>query len=408
MFGFPLRRLAPLLLWPLLALSAQAQSEEGIYQPESETTGATALKEFRGVWVTTVWNINFPQKAGQSASAQKAQLRKIVATVKEAGLNAILFQVRPESDAAYESELEPWSHWLSGRQGKSPGYDPLEYLIDLANEQGIEVHAWINPYRAASSSRRQPSSSRHPAKRFPQHAHTVRGQMIMDPSAEVVQNHIVAVVEDILERYDVAGIHFDDYFYPYPKAGKSPNLSFDDKPYSAYRDDGGTLSKEDWRRQNVASLLQKVYRAVKDYDPDLLFGVSPFGIAKPGIPEGTTAQLDYYNHCFADPLEWLAGGYLDYLAPQLYWPDKGEQSFRLLLEWWRSPEANPKGIPIYPGIAVDRMKSHKWSVKEIELQMELTESIAPEVGGGYILWNYRSLSIDEKGVMAVLQKAARD
>jgi len=206
----------------------------------------------------------------------------------------------------------------------------------------------------------------------------------------------------------VAGVHIDDYFYPYPKAGKEPNLSFDDTPYKAYTNAGGTLNKEDWRRQNVATLLKKVYDAVKSKDQKLLFGVSPFGIAKPGIPEGTTAQLDYYNHCFADPLEWLRGGYIDYLSPQLYWPDEGPQSFSLLLKWWRSKPVNPKGIPIYPGIAVDRMKSHKWAVDEIDLQMRLMKSIAPENGGGYILWNYRSLSINEKGVMQVLRNHRQD
>lgn len=367
-------------------------------------TNSKSKKEFRGVWVTTVWNINFPTKAGISASAQKKQLRQIVNRCAQLGLNAILFQVRPEGDAAYVSKIEPWTHWLSGKQGKSPGYDPLEYLISIAKPKGIEIHAWMNPYRAASSSRRPPRSSKHPAKRYPQHAHTVRGQKIMDPSSVEVQDHIVKVVEDVIDRYDIAGIHFDDYFYPYPKAGKKPNLSFDDKAYNRYTAKGGTLDKEEWRRENVNDLIKKVYEAVKAKDSKLLFGVSPFGIAKPGIPKGTTAQLDYYNHCFADPLDWLRGGYIDYLAPQLYWPDKGDQSFSLLLKWWRGKEANPKGIPIYPGIAIDRMKSHKWPVSEIELQFELTQAIKPEAGGGYILWNYRSLGINEKGVNKVIQK----
>jgi len=246
--------------------------------------------------------------------------------------------------------------------------------------------------------------SKHPAKRFPQHAHTVRGIKIMDPSSVEVQDHIVKVIEDIIDRYDVAGIHFDDYFYPYPKPGKKPNLGFDDKNYARYTADGGSLDKNEWRRQSVNQLIEKVYKAVKAKDSKLLFGVSPFGIVNPGIPEGTTAQLDYFNHCFANPLDWLRGGYIDYIAPQLYWPDKGEQSFSLLLKWWRGKDANPKGIPVYPGIAIDRMKSHKWPVSEIVLQMELTQAIKPEVGGGFILWNYRSLGVNEKGVNKVIER----
>lgn len=361
----------------------------------------TVFADFRGAWIASVHNINFPSEPGLSADAQKAQAIRLLDAAKRAGLNAVMLQVRPESDALYPSSLEPWSRFLTGSQGVSPGYDPLAFFIAEAKKRGIGVHAWINPYRGAASAGKTRAGN-HISNRYPQYSYKIGSVVFMDPGAPEIQNHIVNVVRDLVKRYDLAGVHFDDYFYPYPADGGKTHVFPDDTTYAAYRARGGALSKADWRRDNVNTLIRRVGQTVHAERPGAKFGVSPFGIYRPGVPAGTTAGVDMYGQLYADAVKWMREGWIDYLSPQLYWREGGPQSFSLLLKWWRGPEANPHGVPIYPGIAVERLTEKGWPAAEIGKQLQIERATGPRAGGGYIFWNIKALQNNTKGVNGVI------
>lgn len=361
---------------------------------------ALTQADFRGAWVATVFNINFPSSQGLSAAQQKQEIRNLVANAKAVGLNALVVQVRTESDALYKSRYEPWARWLTGRQGADPGYDPLETFIREGKRHGVEIHAWINPYRAAANKSHARSSS-HPSKKFRSSLKTVRTMLWLDPGDPKVRSHIVRVVKDLVSRYDVDGVHMDDYFYPYPKNAARPEAFNDSATYKAY---GRGMSRADWRRDNINKLIYEVSRAVKSERRSAKFGVSPFGIYTKGQPADVKAGVDQLNMLYADPLLWMRKGWVDYLAPQLYWPDKGPQSFSSLLKWWRDPKNNPRKVPIYPGIAVDRMTSHGWSSREIARQLDLEDQIGPRDGAGFLLWNMNAVMKNTKGVRKVIER----
>jgi uncharacterized lipoprotein YddW (UPF0748 family) len=359
---------------------------------------AEALK---GAWVASVYNLNFPSHVGLSAETQKAQIRQIVEAAARSGLNALMVQVRPESDALYASQLEPWSRYLTGIRGAAPGYDPLDYFIRVGRQQGIAIHAWINPYRAAAKAS-ELRTGNHGAHELIGAVHRIGNALWMDPGDPAVRDHVVKVVRDIVERYPVAGIILDDYFYPYPSRAYT-NGSFPDHAF--YAKYGGNTDLGDWRRHNVNMLIRELHDIVKEARPDVLFGVSPFGIYRKGFPANVTVELDQYQDLYADPVAWLKSGWVDYLSPQLYWRDKSAQSFSTLLEWWRSPEANPREIPIYPSIAIDRLGgSYGWPSSEIASQLTIEMSIKPRSFGGFILWNVGPLLENEKGVALVVAR----
>ncbi len=361
-------------------------------------------REFRGVWITTAWNINFPSRPGLSVAQQQQELIQYLNTAQRLGLNAVLFQVRPEGDAVYNSSLEPWSRFLTGTQGRNPGYDPLAFLIAEAKKRNIEVHAWFNPYRASTSAN-TPRSENHFSRRYSRYTYRNDTILWMDPGSEAVRNHIIKVVCDVVSRYDIAGVHYDDYFYPYPKPGKKIQSFPDRKTYEEYKSGGGSLSFADWRRENVNKLIQKTNQAVKAIKPGIKFGVSPFGIYTKGFPSTVRVELDQYNDIYADPVKWIREGWVDYLAPQLYWADQSPQSFSRLLEWWRDPSVNPRGVPIYPGIAVARLsKPHNWNAAEIILQVDQTRKIGDRsIPNGKIFWNIKPLHENQKGVSEKLR-----
>lgn len=365
--------------------------------------GPAAAQEFRGAWVASVWNLNFPSKQGLSAEQQKAEIRAILDVARKARLNHLFVQVRPESCALYSSTIEPWSRFLTGRQGSGPGFDPLEYFVSEGRKRGIAIHAWLNPYRAGINAGNQRHAA-HITNRYPQHTRKVGNLLWMDPGAPEVRRHLVSVVRDLVNRYDLAGIHLDDYFYPYPKPGKT--LEFPDSAtYNAYRSQGGTLSKADWRRDNVNQLVKDLHETVKSRKPSMLFGISPFGIYTKGEPPEVKAGLDQLNQIYSDPVRWMREGWVDYLVPQLYWKEGGPQSFSALLRWWRSPRANPRGIPIYPGIALDRLAgSHNWPLSEIATQLQLERTIGPGQNRGFVFYNIGQISSNTKGVRQLLAK----
>ena len=365
---------------------------------------ATALvrADFRAAWIPSVFNLSFPSGPGLSPDAQRAQAVRLLDAAKAAGLNAVLLQVRPEGDALYASQIEPWSRYLTGTQGQSPGYDPLAFFIAEGRKRGIEVHAWINPYRAAASAG-QPRSPNHISKRFPQFAYKIGGTLWMDPGAPAVQRHIVSIVRDIVRRYDIAGVHLDDYFYPYPTDSGAVYPFPDDVTYAGYRAGGGTLDRADWRRGNANALIHAISEAVHSEKPGLKFGVSPFGIYTKGVPADVKSGVDQYNQLYSDPVKWMKEGWVDYIAPQLYWADGGPQSFSSLLRWWRSPQANPRGVPVWPGIAVERISTKGWPTSEIAHQLELEKSIGPRGHGGFLLWDIGPVAKNTRSIVPVVR-----
>lgn len=362
---------------------------------------APVQAELRGAWISTVHNLDWPSK-GSSPAEQKAELVRLLDSAKSVGLTDVFFQVRPEGDALYRSSLEPWSRFLTGTQGKDPGYDPLAFCISEAGKRGIRVHAWFNPYRASVKAG-APLAPNHMARRYSSHAYKIGSIVCMDPGAPEVQDHVVKVVADVARRYNVAGIHFDDYFYPYPPAGKKVSFP-DSKTYQRYCASGGKLELADWRRDNVNRLIARTAQAVKAARPGVMFGVSPFGIYTRGQPATVKAGLDQYNQIYADPVRWMRSGWVDYLAPQLYWKDRSAQCFSELLKWWRSPSANPRGVPIYPGIASYRMKEQGWPAEEIVRQVGLSRTVG---GGpsGHIFFRMQDLAQNTKGLSSMLKKA---
>lgn len=304
--------------------------------------------ELRGAWITTVINLDWPTNPNSSPSSQQAQLVALLDGLKVRGINTVFFQVRSEADAMYASTLEPWSRYLTGLQGRPPNplWDPLEFAVEQAHARGMEIHAWLNPFRAVrDTGGGYAIAQNHVSRTHPEWILEIGSQKMLDPGHPEARAFIVEVIQDVVRRYNVDGIHFDDYFYPY-----SPVIGDQDaSSYAAYN--SGGLLRGDWRRDNINRFMIEVQTAAQAVDPEILFGVSPFGIWKPGVPEGING-LDAYNVLFADPLAWLADESVDYLVPQLYWPFGGGQDFGKLAPWWadRAQEA-PNPRPIYVGQA---------------------------------------------------------
>src|SRR5262245_25880666 len=370
----------------------------GLVASNTPSLGAQIL---RGAWVVSVYNLNFPSKSGLPPETQKAQIREIVDAAAQSGLNALMVQVRPECDALYPSAIEPWSRFLTGAQGASPGYDPLSYFIREGNRQGIAIHAWINPYRAAANFA-QSRASNHVSRELAGCVHRIGNSLWLDPGEPAVREHIVEVIRDILRRYAVSGVILDDYFYPYPSRSYSRGSFPDHSSFSRY---GGGMELGDWRRQNVNRLIQDLHQVIKQIRPETLFGVSPFGIYRRGSPSNVVVELDQYRDLYADPVTWLQHGWVDYLSPQLYWRDRSAQSFSALLRWWRSAQVNPLEIPIYPSIALDRLGgSFGWPSSEIAAQLAIEAATTPRSSGGFVLWNIGPLMQNKKGVALVVEK----
>jgi uncharacterized lipoprotein YddW (UPF0748 family) len=361
-----------------------------------KTVTVSHRRELRGVWVTTGWNIDWPSKRGLSVEQQQRELIQILDQIQSLNLNALVLQIRPTGDALYASQLEPWSGWLTGTQGKAPEpfYDPLEFAIAQCHQRNIEFHAWFNPYRAGTSSESSPKVRPHISTIHPEYVYKYGEDLWMDPGARVVEDWTYNVILDVVRRYDVDGIHLDDYFYPYPVSGQTFP---DDKTYSAYKAGGGKLSLGDWRRDNVNQMMQRLATGIRATKRHVKFGISPFGIYRPGQPPGTQG-LDQYEALFADPKKWLEEGWLDYITPQLYWRiDQPAQSYPVLLQWWT--ENNPKRRHIYPGNRLSSLNGKEWPISEFEKQVEITRSRTSQLSLGNIFYSMKPFKENRLGVV---------
>lgn len=327
--------------------------------------------EFRGVWVATVENIDFPSSKNLSTQQQKDEFIKLLDMHKRNGMNAVVVQIRPVADAFYPSQYEPWSEYLTGKQGQppSPYYDPLEFMITETHKRGMEFHAWMNPYRAEFRVGKSSISPTHITRLHPEWFITYGSTKYFDPGNKDAQNFVVDVVRDVVNRYDIDAIHFDDYFYPYKIAGKEFNDA------ASYRKYGNGMSLDDWRRSNVDSIILHLSNAIKEENPYCQFGISPFGVWRniDKDPEGsnTKAGVTNYDDLYADILLWLKMKWIDYVVPQLYWEiNQKVVGFKVLTDWWAR---HAYGRQLYIGQGIYRAlesRSVAWKNK-----LELPEQI---------------------------------
>ena len=291
--------------------------------------------EFRAVWVATVDNIDWPSSKNISVAEQKAEYIKLLDLHQQNGMNAVIVQIRPAGDALYPSQYEPWSEFLTGKQGTPPipYYDPLEFMIKETHNRGMEFHAWMNPYRAVFNMQKSSIAATHLTKLHPEWFLVYGDKKYFNPALPEVRQHTVRVVKDIVSRYDIDAIHMDDYFYPYRIAGKE----FPDQ--QSYLKYGNGMNKENWRRSNCDSIIKQIYETIRNTNPRVKFGISPFGIwrNKTQDPMGsdTKGGQTNYDDLYADILLWLDRGWIDYVVPQLYW-ERGHKlaDYDVLLDWW--------------------------------------------------------------------------
>jgi uncharacterized lipoprotein YddW (UPF0748 family) len=331
-------------------------------------------REYRGVWVATVANIDWPSKPGLSTADQKEEAVRILDKVAALRMNVVVLQVRTSCDALYESKHEPWSYFLTGQQGLAPEpfYDPLQFWIEETHRRGMELHAWFNPFRAKNTGQNYPDSDGHISRTYPhlvkQYGNQKTRYLWLDPGEAEAREHSLKVFMDVLNRYDVDGIHIDDYFYPYPV----DDMPFPDDPaWDTYVASGGKLARDDWRRDSMNQFIRRLYREIKTSKPHVKFGISPFGIWRPGYPESVTG-FSQYDKLYADAKLWLNEGWCDYYTPQLYWSITAKkQSFPALLAWWSSE--NTKHRHLAPGLFTSRIgdNNRPYSAEQIESQVFL-------------------------------------
>ena len=365
-------------------------------------------REFRGLWVATVANIDWPTQQGLTQAAAINEMRVILERARSLRMNAVIVQVRAAGDAIYPSSLEPWSRVLTGTQGTDPGWDPLGTWIAEAHARGLEFHAWFNPFRAGNVSDTSRLAPDHLARVRPDLARIAQGQLWFDPGEPEVQQHTMNVIMDVLSRYDIDAVHMDDYFYPYPLAGAPRPIQFpDDASWAKYRAAGGAdMPRADWRRQNINSFVQRLYAEVHRVKPSVRVGISPFGIWRPGSPAGITG-LDAYSDIFADSRKWLENGWTDYFAPQLYWSLASTgQNFSLLFDWWLS--INTQRRHVWPGLAAYRVadgSSSAYLADEIVAQIAQVRTRAGTPAGGAsgtLLYNTTSVRLNRGGLADAL------
>ena len=370
-----------LLLISIITFSScNANAQEKIIYPKNE---------FRAVWIATVANIDWPKSSIDAVEKQKADFIEILDTYKRLNYNAVIVQIRSSGEAFYPTDFAPWSRYLTGKEGKapSPDYDPLEWMITQAHARGFEFHAWLNPYRATMDTKIENLSPNHDFNKHPnwmiKYGETGKEKYYYDPGLPEVQSHLTKIVEEVVEKYDIDAIHFDDYFYPYRVAGKT----FSDQTSYAKYNNG--LKLEDWRRANVDTLVKRVSYTIKECKPWVQFGISPFGVwrNKSVDPKGsdTTSGQTNYDDLYADPMTWMEYKWIDYLVPQLYWSmGHPKVSYSKLLKWWSE---NSKNTAIYIGngtYKVNNDSDKNWSNPyEISNQIDITRTYKNVQGNAF-------------------------
>jgi uncharacterized lipoprotein YddW (UPF0748 family) len=387
-----------MLLCSLGVCSAQAVLDD-VDQPPP------VRREFRAAWVATVSNIDWPSKPGLSTAEHQAELRALLDDAVRLNLNAIVLQVRTCCDALYQSKLEPWSEYLTGTMGQAPApfYDPLEFAVEEAHKRGLELHAWFNPYRARFADAKAPASKDHISVARPELVKKYGTYLWMDPGEPEAREHTLAVIRDVVERYDIDGVHMDDYFYPYPvEDDKKNRVPFPDDPsWEKAQAAGNKLDRNDWRRENNNQLVSRIYEDIKRIKPWVKFGISPFGIGRPGKP-AQIKGFDQYESLYADAEKWFTEGWVDYLTPQLYWRiGPPEQSYPALLQWWH--QQNKAHRHLWPGNYTSRLlnnEKNSWPTDEVIAQIWVTR--AQKGATGNVHFSMKALLRNAEGIADAL------
>ncbi len=373
-------------------------------------------EELRATWISTVYNLDFPSKKGMTQEAFKKEYMEVLNNVKKLKLNTIIFQVRPKGDTFYPSELNPWSEFLTGVEGKSPNWDPLEWMVEEAHKKGIKFEAWFNPYRVTTASNKNTSkmediaklSDLNFAKKNPDMVFKYDGKLYLNPAEDKVINHITATIMEVVKKYDIDGVHLDDYFYP-SKRTNIEEFYATEESNSFKNNNRGFTKVSDWRRENVNILVSRINQNIKDYNQangdKVVFGISPFGIwghevnHPKGSIEGTGSKtpagsMESYNYQFADTRKWVKENMIDYIAPQIYWTfDEKAAPYGELVKWWSDTVTGTK-VDLYIGHAnykqAEAKVSEKWSnEREISNQMKYNKSLGNVKGS--IFFRYKSL-----------------
>ncbi len=360
-----------------------AHQEEAPPVFDAATDDSTALidprqipetpREMRAVWVASVANIDWPSEPGLPVAQQKAELRTIMDRAVQLNMNAIILQVRPSADALYNSPHEPWSEYLTGKQGRPPKpyYDPLAFAVEEAHRRGLELHAWFNPFRAYHNAAKTGFAQSHIKNKNPKLVKKYGRYYWLDPGEPEARAYSRKVILDAVRRYDIDGVHLDDYFYPYAQVGADGrDIPFPDSDsYQDYVRQNGSMRRDDWRRQNINRFVKNLYEELHKVKPKIRFGISPFGIWRPGNPPQIKGY-DAYARIYADAKKWINNGWVDYIAPQLYWPiDRTAQSFPVLLKWWHGQ--NTYNRHLWPGLYTSRVGG-EWKAEEISNQIKLS------------------------------------
>lgn len=393
--SMPKRRIRQISRWAIFTALATLSFPSHLFSASVKLPEID--REFRAAWVATVYNIDWPSKAGLDKEVQQKELIDLLDTAKASGLNAIILQVRPAADALYQSDFEPWSPYLSGKMNLDPGYNPLKFAVEESHKRGLELHAWFNPFRAQTNYKNKISET-HIANTRKDWIKRYGDYLWLDPGNPEVRDYTIKVMLDVVERYDIDGVHIDDYFYPYPHpTNQKPHPFPDSDTFERF----GRGERDAWRRSNVDQFIKELHSQIKKTKPWVKFGISPFGIWRPGIPKGTEAGLDAYGLLYADSRKWLRKGWVDYMMPQLYWSiDSKGQSFPRLLDWWIGE--NKKKRHLWPGIATDRVGDQR-PASEMQKQISIIRTLS-KGHPGHSHWSADSLINNQRGVQKLLNR----
>jgi uncharacterized lipoprotein YddW (UPF0748 family) len=350
-------------------------------------------REFRGVWIASVSNIDFPLRSSDSPEKQRADYIAILETHRQLGINAVFVQVRPASDAFYANSREPWSEWLTGAQGRAPepAWDPLQFMLEEAHKRNMEFHAWFNPFRSVVSSSSRVADNH--ISRLQPAWHLAFGSpfRLLNPGLPEVRAYVLSVIMDVVRRYDIDGVHFDDYFYPYEGTTTQDAATFAQFPR-------GFSTIADWRRDNVNIFVKAVSDSIRAVKRHVKFGISPFGIWRSGTPQGIVG-LDAYSVIYCDARAWLQAGTVDYIIPQLYWKFGGGQDYARLMPWWLS-EARAAGRHLYTGLGAYRLTDAAWTAEDLTRQVDFNREQRAE---GAVWFSSNGLTRNLKGIQTSLQ-----
>ncbi|AJF64260.1 hypothetical protein SVTN_07365 [Streptomyces vietnamensis] len=361
-------------------------------------------REFRGMWLATVANRDWPSRAGLTAEQQRAELLRHLDTAVERRLNTVVLQVRPTADALWPSPYEPWAQYLTGTQGRDPGWDPLGTAVDEAHARGLELHAWFNPYRVANHTDPGRLAAGHPARLHPEWVLPYGGKLYYNPGLPEVRSFVQDAMLDALRRYEIDAVHWDDYFYPYPVAGQ---VFADDEAYARY---GGDFpDRASWRRNNTDLLVSEMSVRIKETRKHTAFGISPFGVWRniATDPEGsdTRAGVQTYDDLYADTRKWIREGWIDHVIPQLYWNiGLPVADYAKLLPWWDAV-VRDTGVGLYIGEALykagDPAQPAAWQdPRELSRHLELARRY-PSVGG-HCFFSAKEVAADPIGAMTTV------